>query len=148
MVRIRSTFFAALCVATAPLAGAGAQETQLRYNRWLPATHDIDNKVFRPWFEEIAKVTGGRVKIEFTTSSLAPLPRQYELATSGAADIVFGSESLTPGRFPLAEILELPFIGNSAESVSVAYWKVYKAHFEKTKPYSGTHLLALSGLAP
>lgn len=128
--------------------GATAQEVQLRYNRWLPATHDIDNKVFRPWFEEIAKATGGRVKIEFTTSSLGPLPRQYELATSGVADVVFGSESLTPGRFPLAEILELPFLGDSAEAVSVAYWRTYKAHFEKAKPYPGVHLLALSGLAP
>jgi TRAP-type C4-dicarboxylate transport system substrate-binding protein len=149
MARLRRGALAALALAISALSGtAGAQETQLRYNRWLPATHDIDNKVFKPWFEEIAKATGGRVKIEFTTSSLGPLPRQYELATSGVADIVFGSESLTPGRFPLAEILELPFVGDSAESVSVAYWRVYKAHFEKAKPYAGVHLLALSGLAP
>lgn len=148
MARIHTTLAAAICIATVPSMSAGAQEIQLRYNRWQPATHDIDNKVFKPWFEEIAKVTGGRVKIEFTTSSLAPLPRQYELAVSGGADVVFGSESLTPGRFPLAEILELPFIGDSAEAVSVAYWRVYKAHFEKTKPYPGVHLLALSGLAP
>jgi TRAP-type C4-dicarboxylate transport system substrate-binding protein len=70
------------------------------------------------------------------------------LAKSGVADLTFGSESLTPGLFPLAEILELPFLGNSAEAVSVAYWRVYKAHFEKTRPYGGTHLLALSSLAP
>lgn len=124
------------------------QAETLRYNRWLPPTHDIDNKVFKPWFEEVARVTDGRVKIEFTTSSLGPLPRQYELATSGVADVTFGSQSLTPGRFPLAEILELPFLGNSAESVSVAYWRVYNKHFEKTKPYKGVKLLALSSLAP
>jgi TRAP-type C4-dicarboxylate transport system substrate-binding protein len=149
MARISRGLLAALVLAAPALSGAAAaQEVQLRYNRWLPATHDIDNKVFKPWFEEIAKATGGRVKIEFTTSSLGPLPRQYELATSGVADIVFGSESLTPGRFPLAEILELPFLGDSAESVSVAYWRVYKTHFEKAKPYAGVHLLALSSLAP
>jgi TRAP-type C4-dicarboxylate transport system substrate-binding protein len=134
--------------AAAPLLSAGAQELQLRYNRWLPATHDIDNKVFKPWFDEVARVTGGRVKIEFTASSLGPLPRQFELAISGVADVTFGSESLTPGRFPLAEALELPFIGDSAEAVSVAYWRAYKAHFEKANPYAGTKLLALSGLAP
>ena len=150
MARISRGILAALMVAggAAGYSGAAAQEVQLRYNRWLPATHDIDNKVFKPWFEEIAKATSGRVKIEFTTSSLGPLPRQYELATSGVADIVFGSESLTPGRFPLAEVLELPFVGDSAEAVSVAYWRTYKAHFEKAKPYPGVHLLALSGLAP
>lgn len=138
----------ALCLAVLPAVSSHAQEVTLRYNRWLPATHDIDNKVFKPWFDEIARVTQGRVKVEFTTSSLGPLPRQYELAKSGVADIAFGSESLTPGLFPLAEILELPFLGKSAEAVSVAYWRVYKAHFEKTKPYQGTHLLALSSLAP
>jgi TRAP-type C4-dicarboxylate transport system substrate-binding protein len=137
-----------LCLAVLPALSAGAEDVTLRYNRWLPATHDIDNKVFKPWFDEIARVTGGRVKVEFTTSSLGPLPRQYELAKSGVADITFGSESLTPGLFPLAEILELPFLGNSAESVSVAYWRVYKKYFEKARPYQGTHLLALSSLAP
>jgi len=137
-----------LCLAVLPTLSAGAEEITLRYNRWLPATHDIDNKVFKPWFDEVAQVTKGRVKVEFTTSSLGPLPRQYELAKSGVADITFGSESLTPGLFPLAEILELPFLGNSAESVSVAYWRVYKKYFEKTHPYQGTHLLALSSLAP
>lgn len=149
MARIRSTVIAVLCLAGPAIAGAAnAQELQLRYNRWLPATHDIDNKVYKPWFDEVARVTQGRVKIEFTTSSLGPLPRQYELVTSGVADVGFGSESLTPGRFPLAEILELPFLGDTAEAVSVAYWRVYKAHFEKTKPYPNVHLLALSGLAP
>jgi TRAP-type C4-dicarboxylate transport system substrate-binding protein len=149
MARLRRDVLAALVLGGVSVSGsAAAQEVQLRYNRWLPATHDIDNKVFKPWFEEVATATGGRVKIEFTTSSLGPLPRQYELATSGVADIVFGSESLTPGRFPLAEILELPFLGDTAESVSVAYWRVYKAHFEKAKPYPGVQLLALSGLAP
>lgn len=125
-----------------------AQAETLRYNRWLPPTHDIDNKVFKPWFAEVARVTNGRVKIEFTTSSLGPLPRQYELATSGVADVTFGSQSLTPGRFPLAEILELPFLGNSAEAVSVAYWRVYKKYFEAKKPYKAVKLLGLSGLAP
>jgi TRAP-type transport system periplasmic protein len=148
MARFRSTLFAAVCLVALPLAPAGAQEIQLRYNRWLPATHDIDNKVFKPWFDEVARVTAGRVKIEFTTSSLGPLPRQYELATSGVADVTFGSESLTPGRFPLAEILEIPFLGDSGEAISVAYWRVYKAHFEKTQPYQGTKLLALSSLPP
>jgi len=138
----------ALLAAGAIGSQAQAEQTVLRYNRWLPPTHDIDNKVFKPWFDEVARVTQGRVKIVFTTSSLGPLPRQYELATSGVADITFGSQSLTPGRFPLAEILELPFLGNSAESVSVAYWRVYKAHFEKAKPYKGVKLLGLSGLAP
>ena len=139
----------ALCLVVLSVAPAAvAQEVTLRYNRWLPATHDIDNKVFKPWFDEIARVTAGRVKVEFTTSSLGPLPRQYELAKSGVADLTFGSESLTPGLFPLAEILELPFLGTSAEAVSVAYWRVYKAYFEKTHPYGGTHLLALSSLAP
>ena len=71
MARIPCGLLAALVLAAPAFSGsAAAQDVQLRYNRWLPATHDIDNKVFKPWFEEIAKATGGRVKIEFTTSSL------------------------------------------------------------------------------
>lgn len=129
------------------LVGAARADTlALRYNRWLPATHHIDTDVFAPWFKEVKELTDGRVDIEFTASSLGPIPRQYEIVGAGIVDLSFGSEALTPGRFPLSEIVELPFLGNSTYANSVAYWRVFEAHFAKTNPYPQVKLLGLATL--
>jgi len=101
-----------------------------------------------PFFEDIARVTEGRVRVEPTTASLAPPPRQMEAVQNGVVDIAFGGQSLTPGLFPLADIVALPFIGDSAEAISVAFWRTHHKLFADTEQYKGVHLLALLGVAP
>lgn len=140
---------AALLAAAAPIAMAPvahADTVNLRYNRWLPPTHHVDVRVLAPFFKAVEAATQGRVKIGFTASSLGGIARQYELAATGIADVTFLSESLTPGKFPLAEIVEMPFLGDNTEAVSVAYWRVYKKYFEAKNPYRETHLLTLGSL--
>ena len=136
---------AAAALAAAAFEPAAAAETTLRYNRWLPANHHLEQNVFIPWMRKVEEVTQGRVKIEPTTSSLGPITEQYNMASTGVADIVFTAESWSPGLFPLAEILQLPFLGTDVEKLSVAYWKVYKAHFEAVSPYPRVEVLALTG---
>lgn len=130
------------------LTATNAHSLELRYNRWLPTTHHVDVRVLKPYFDKIAEVTEGRVTVEFTNSSLGGIERQYELAATGVADITFLSESLTPGQFPLAEIVEMPALGEDNEAVAVAYWRVYKKFFEEKSPYKETHLLGLATLPP
>ncbi len=42
----------------------------------------------------------------------------------GVADIVWTVAGYTPGRFPRAEVFELPFTMTDAESMSKAYWEL------------------------
>jgi TRAP-type C4-dicarboxylate transport system substrate-binding protein len=133
---------AALSV-TALAASPAAAQTTLRFNNWIPPTHFIIKDGYVKYFEDIAKATEGRVKIEMTAQSLGAPPRQMQLAVDGIADIAWGVHSYTPGTYPLAEMVELPFIGHGADKDSVAYWRVYKAMFEKT----GMHPAAVHTLA-
>jgi TRAP-type C4-dicarboxylate transport system substrate-binding protein len=58
--------------------------------------------------------------------------------------VSWGVHGYTPGTYPLAEIVELPFITKNAEVNSSAYWRVYKAMFEKTGMHpAGVHTLTL-----
>jgi TRAP-type transport system periplasmic protein len=151
-VRRRSLLGAGLGVLAMVLGlhvgGACAQELVLRYNKWLPAAHPQDVEGLYPFFEEIAKVTEGRVRVEPTTASLAPPPRQMEAVQAGVVDIAFGGQSLTPGLFPLADIVALPFIGDSAESIAIAFWRTHHKYFAEAEPYKSVHVLALLGVAP
>lgn len=135
---------AALALAAAMSAAAGAQTTTLRYNNWIPPTHFIIKNGFVKYFEDVAKATEGRIKIELTAQSLGAPPRQMQLAVDGITDIAWGVHSYTPGTYPLAEMVELPFIGHGADKDSVAYWRVYKSMFEKTGMHPATvHTLAV-----
>lgn len=126
------------------LASSAAQaQTVLRYNQWVPVGHHSQSKIMKPWFEAIEKATDGRVKIEPTTSSLGAPPTQFDLARDGVADVVFAVHSYTPARFTLGLIGLLPFTGDSAEAVSVAYWRVTKKMFEQADEYKGIKLLGL-----
>lgn len=110
-----------LCGATSALA----QTTTWRFNQWLPASHFLIPRVWTAWGNEVTKATNGRVKVEFTGSSLGAPNRQYDMAGEGVADVVWGPHGITPGRFPFHDFATLPFLGTSGEVASVAYWRVF-----------------------
>lgn len=124
--------------ATAPAWG----ET-LRFNQWVPRSHHTQSQLLHPWFKKIAAATEGRVKIEPTAASLGSPRAQFDMVRDGVADVVFSVHSYTPARFHLALVGLLPFSGNTAESVSVAYWRVTQKMFAKRDEYKGVKLVAL-----
>ncbi len=128
----------------AALVAPGAQcQTTLRFNLWVPPTHHTHTQMMMPWAKDVETATGGRVKVEFTPSSLGAPPRQFDLAVEGVADITFGDHAYSPGRFFFTKMVELPFTGNNGEALSVAYWRTYSPLPEAEKEHQGTKLLAV-----
>ena len=67
------------------------------------------------WFEakkkELAEKSGGRLNLEmFYGASMGPMPRHYDLARKGVADMSFFQHGVTPGRFPLTELTHAPYL--------------------------------------
>lgn len=123
--------------------GAHADGVRLLYSQWLPARH-FTQKIIRSYFKDIEKATQGRVRISASAKALGPPPRQLQLAIDGVADVAWGVHSYQPGVYPLAEMVELPFVSTSVQANSVAYWKVYQKHFAgKGFHPKGVHTLAL-----
>ncbi len=124
-----------------------AAET-LRFNQWLPPKHFVITRFVQPWADDVKRVTNGRVVLEYTAASLGAPPRQYQLARDGVADVVWNTHGYTPGQFPLTEIAELPFLGNSAEAVSVAYWRIYERYLAKAGEHKGVKVIGLHAQPP
>jgi TRAP-type transport system periplasmic protein len=144
---------ALMCAVIAPLwtliATASAQEpVVLRFNRWVPPTHHFHTQIMVPWAERVAKASDGRVRIEFTPASLGAPARQFELALTGVADITSGNQTYTPERFILSRALELPFLADSAEALSVAHWRVQERFLSKADEFKGTKLLTVFNNGP
>lgn len=148
---MKSRVFVASCaigILSAVGAAAQAPEAVLRFNRWVPPTHHFHARIMAPWAERVEKATGGRIKIEFTAASLGAPPRQFDLAATGVADITAGNQTYTPERFVASRIAELPFLGDSAEALSVAQWRVHEKYLAKANEYRGTQLLTVFNNGP
>lgn len=143
--------YLSLIVAAAALAGTAdtaSAQTVLKYNNWLPPAHNQLVLAMRPWAAEVDKATNGRVKIEFPPASLGAPVRQYDLAFEGVADIVAAVHGYTPGRFKLTGIAELPFVGDTSEQRSIAYWRVHEKYLAKADEHKGVVVLAVFAHGP
>ena len=65
-------------------------------------------------------------------------PELIDQVRTGAVDIIWTLPGYTPGRFPIMEVFELPFMSKSAEATSHAAWDYYVKHgtneFKDYKP--------------
>jgi len=129
----------ALAVAT---GSATAEDVTWRFSNWVPATHTLTVDMFKPWAEDVEAATEGRVKIQFLPALGAP-NAHFDLVRNGVADMAFGVHSYTPERFPLTEIVELPFTSENALVNSLAYWRTYDRYLADADEHEGTRLLGL-----
>ena len=101
-----------------------------------------------PWAEQIREISRGRVIVQiFPAMQLGGRPADlYGQARDGVVDMVWTVQGYTPGRFPLTEVFELPFVCGDAEATSVAMMAFYKNWmFDE---YSDTHPLVFHAAAP
>ncbi|PCI53935.1 MAG: ABC transporter substrate-binding protein [Gammaproteobacteria bacterium] len=120
-----------------------AADVTLRYNQWFPSQHWSQKEGLYKYFEEIEKVTEGRVKVRPSAKPLAPPTKNYQAVLSGIADIAWGPHGYTPGAFLLTEMVEFPFLTYDAGVSSRAYWRTYKQFFEPTGMQKGVVTLAM-----
>jgi TRAP-type transport system periplasmic protein len=81
------------------------------------------------WFKEkkaeLSKESKGRLDLElFFGSAMGPMPRHYDLARTGVADLAWFQQGATPGRFPLTELLQSPFLYPAGAKGSIIASKV------------------------
>ena len=142
---------AALAATIAGTAIAGATlwavpanaETKLLFNIFVPRKHPFNVGMFQPWAKDVAAATKGRVTVEFTTASLAPPPKQWNMVSKGIADAAMLANIFERNRLKLPPIAQLPFSAEKAETRSVALWRTYVKHLSKANEYKGVKLLGL-----
>lgn len=104
-------------------SNALSQEVTLRLHQLLPLQSAIPAQAIEPWIARIEEQSNGRIVIEHYPSMQlggAP-PSLYGQAKDGVVDIVWTLMGYTPGRFPITEAFELPFMTGSSEVSSRAF---------------------------
>lgn len=137
MKRIAMSFAAALLV-----QGAQAQTT-LSMSVWIPQQAPFVQNALVPWGKQVEEGTAGRVKVAMLPKAVAAPGGHLDAVRDGLADVAFTVQGYTPGRFVLTKVAEMPFLGDSAESMSVAYQRVHERHLAKANEHQGVRVLAV-----
>jgi len=98
------------------VAGAHAQgKIELKLANPFVAPHPV-SLWLQKWGEQLEKRSNGRIQFKyFPGSQMGPLTQHYDFARSGQAEVSWFLHGVTPGRFPLTELIQLPFTVGSAE---------------------------------
>jgi TRAP-type C4-dicarboxylate transport system substrate-binding protein len=123
-------------------AGIASAQVTLTTSTWVPLDHAITSSQTQ-WCEEVAKATSSRVKCNLLAKPVSPPGKTFDAVRDGLADVSFDVHGYTPGRFKFTEMVELPFMGDSAEATSVAYQKVYDKYLAKLDEHKGLKVLAV-----
>jgi TRAP-type transport system periplasmic protein len=109
----------AATVFAAALGLSGAVQAQDKFEvkvaEFVAAQHFMTQWLVK-WGEKLEKASNGRLVFKhFPGAQMAPAQGHYDLARTGQADVSWFLHGGTPGRFPLTELINLPYMVGSAE---------------------------------
>ena len=120
--------------------GAHAEPITLRVHTFNSPKAIVHRLFLQPWAREVEERSGGRVDIEvYPAMQLGGRPSElYGQARDGVVDIVWTLPGYSPGRFPLTEVFELPFVCGDAVATSQALTEFHdkwlRDEYEDSRP--------------
>jgi TRAP-type C4-dicarboxylate transport system substrate-binding protein len=95
--------------------GAAQQKYEVKVAEFVGPQHFMTQWLVK-WGEKLEKASNGRLVFKhFPGAQMGPAPAHYDLARNGQADVAWFLHGGTPGRFPLTELISLPYMVGSAE---------------------------------
>lgn len=145
---VRTAIVLAALAAVSPVLPrpAAAQAIELKFSTFQPLNNHY-TEWLQHWADMLKQRSAGRLSATiYPSSQLGPMPRQYDLARTGVADVAVAMHGGTPGRFPLSELSHIPFIVPNAAVGSEALTALLPGYLKEE--HKGVKVLALSTGTP
>ena len=139
---MKKTLLSVAVVALAGLTGQAQAETVLTVSSWLPPSHSL-SMAQKEWCDLLEANTKARIKCNILPRGVTPAPGTYDAVKNGLADLSYTVHGYTPGRFAHPQMSELPFLGDSAEAISVAMSRVSGKYPEFAAEHQGVKVITL-----
>jgi len=120
---MKKLYFGAAALALGLTTTAVQAATVLAVSSWVPPKHLI-SLAQKDWCDMLAKKTKGDLRCNILPKAPMPAPGTVDGIKKGLVDISFAVHGYTPGRFVTTQMAELPFLGDSATAISVAYNRI------------------------
>ena len=140
MASITRTFV--LSAAAMLAAGAVSAQTTLTLSSWVPPTHTL-TEVQKEWCEMLSQKVQGKVKCNVLPRAVAAPPATFDAVRNGLVDVSFTVHGYTPGRFTHTQMVEVPFLGDSAEATSVAFQRMYQKYPIFAEEHKGVKVITV-----
>ncbi len=115
------------------LGSASAEDKtfELKLSHWVPPSHPLQ-KAMEDWGASIEKDSGGTIKYKvYPAQQLGKAFDHYDMARDGIADVTYVSPGYQPGRFPIFDAANLPFMMTNAKAGSEALDDWYRKYADK-----------------
>jgi TRAP-type transport system periplasmic protein len=117
---------------TCAIAFAQDAPVTLRFSHWSPPQHPMSAIAVPEWVNAIEKASNGSIKIQvFPSQQLGKAVDHYDIARDGVADISWANAGLQPGRFPVAQALEMPWLYSDPAGATLAFDEWYRPLAQK-----------------
>jgi TRAP-type C4-dicarboxylate transport system substrate-binding protein len=114
-------------------ASAQDKTFELKLSHWVPPSHPLQ-KSMEDWGASIEQDSGGTIKFKvYPAQQLGKAFDHYDMARDGIADVTYVSPGYQPGRFPIFDAANLPFMMTNAKGGSQALDDWYR-------PYAATEM--------
>jgi TRAP-type C4-dicarboxylate transport system substrate-binding protein len=133
-----------LLLAALSLSAASMAHSQvtLTASTWVPPSHALSTTQV-DWCNQVTEVTASRVRCNVLAKPVTAPPGTFDAVRDGLADLSFSVHGYTPGRYVLTQLAELPFLGDSAESTSVAYQRIHEKHLSALGEHKGMRVITV-----
>lgn len=121
--------------------------TRLVVSHYMPADHGTHVDFIAPWTRRIhAACPSLEFELHCEGHEHGLLENQFSQVSSGAVDIAHSPASLPAGRFPLTNLMNLPFLVDGSQQASDRLWAAHASYLEdEFKPLRVLALHADSG---
>jgi len=132
----------ALATGSFIFATAASAQVTLTTSSWVPPTHTL-TVTQAEWCTQVTDATAGRVRCSALAKAVTAPPATFDAVRDGLTDLSFSVHGYTPGRYILTQIAELPFLGDSAESTSVAYQRIHEKYLANLGEHKGMRVITV-----
>ena len=100
---------------------SGASATELKLATFEPPKAFIASKILAAWATKVNQCSAGSLNVKmYAGGVLGSPPKQYDIVTSGVADISWTVLGYIGGQFPLSSVIELPFLTRTSRAGTTA----------------------------
>ena len=109
-------------------ASAEDKTFELKISHWAPPSHPLQ-KAMEDWGASVEQDSGGTIKYKvYPAQQLGKAFDHYDMARDGIADITYVNPGYQPGRFPIFEASNLPFMLSNGKAGSGALDDWYRKY--------------------